>query len=481
MWLPYLALFGCLAWSVLAEDEVDEGASGGAVVALTEATFQSFIDEHSDVLVKFYAPWCGHCKDLAPVFAAAADELKTLGHEAVLAEVDATKNKDLAKEFNVKGYPTLMLFHKGEAVPYGQGRKQSDIVNWVKRNAGPLLVEVASLQEAQSKAQNSGEKRYFHAALSSKDSKEYAMYESAARVARAQGPFFVEINAALKGPATVTVYRPDEKPVSTKILSEVQMKGWVTAEAIPLIGELTERNYDFYANRSSSWFWFTGTPDDFAKHADMFRKVSKNYRTEFNFVWADSTNQNFRSEVVLGLREPPAVIIEWEGKKYDFDGNKWSVKAFTKFVESVKSGKAKRYIKSAPIPETNDGPVKVVVGKQFSDIVLQKDKDVLLKFHAPWCGHCKAVAPIWEELAVKLRNNKNLIVAEFDGTANDSDTETFEYQGFPTFFFVKAGNRNPITFKGERTLENFIKFAQEHATYPIVVDDVPEAESKEEL
>jgi len=59
-------------------------------------------------------------------------------------------------------------------------------------------------------------------------------------------------------------------------------------------------------------------------------------------------------------------------------------------------------LKSEEVPETNDEPVKVLVGKNFEAIALDETKDVLVEFYAPWCGHCKTLAPKYDELAKKL-------------------------------------------------------------------------------
>jgi len=124
------------------------------------------------------------------------------------------------------------------------------------------------------------------------------------------------------------------------------------------------------------------------------------------------------------------------------------------------------YVKSEPEPEQH-GPVKVVVGTTFDEIVFDNSKNVLIEFYAPWCGHCKTLAPVYEELAEKFHDRKDVVIAKIDGTANDFPRDTFEVQGFPTLYFKPAGAGSSIVqYNGDRGLKDLEKFVKAHSLNP---------------
>ena len=109
-----------------------------SVVVLTPETFDSIVlDETKDVLVEFYAPWCGHCKHLAPIYEKLASVFK-LDEGVVIANVDADKHKDLGEKYGVTGFPTLKFFPKGNKAgeDYDGGRDLGDFTKFINEKCG---------------------------------------------------------------------------------------------------------------------------------------------------------------------------------------------------------------------------------------------------------------------------------------------------------------------------------------------------------
>jgi len=125
------------------------------------------------------------------------------------------------------------------------------------------------------------------------------------------------------------------------------------------------------------------------------------------------------------------------------------------FVEDVQSGAIQSFLKSEEVPAVDTNPVRTIVGKNFEQVVMDHTKDVLVEFYAPWCAHCKALEPIYDELASKLSHHENLIIAKIDATQNEVNGITI--RSFPTIrLWKKDEKENTIDYDGERDVQSFI-------------------------
>ena len=121
-------------------------AAKGAYV-LSEKNFDEEVLQSDDLwIVEFYAPWCGHCKHLAPIYDAAADKVKAKGLMK-MGKIDATVESTLAKRYGVKGYPTLKYLRDGELHKYIGDRTVDGFVEFAERMNGDSIAELKTKYE----------------------------------------------------------------------------------------------------------------------------------------------------------------------------------------------------------------------------------------------------------------------------------------------------------------------------------------------
>ena len=112
-------------------------AAADVIHIKSKAEFDGLVDGKNNVLVEFYAPWCGHCKSLAPEWEIAGKTFQDSDPIKITA-VDATANQAIASKFGVKGYPTIKFFPAGSttAEDYNGPRQAEGIIKWINDKVG---------------------------------------------------------------------------------------------------------------------------------------------------------------------------------------------------------------------------------------------------------------------------------------------------------------------------------------------------------
>jgi protein disulfide-isomerase A1 len=431
-----------------------------------------------------FAPWCGHCKALAPEYETAATTLKE--KDIALVKVDCTEEQDLCQEYGVEGYPTLKVFRGPENIsPYGGQRKADSLISYMTKQALPAVSDVtkASIEEFKT-----ADKVVLIAYLAADDKASNETFTSVANGLRDNYLFGATNDAALakaegvKQPGLV-LYKSfdDGKDVFTEKFDAEAIKDFVQVASTPLIGEVGPETYSGYmAAGLPLAYIFAETPEEREEFAKELKPLALKHKGKVNFATIDAKSfGQHAGNLNLKVGTWPAFAIQKTEKneKYPYDQDKKiTEKDIGTFVDDFLAGKVEPSIKSEPIPESQ-GPVNVVVAKNYKDIVIDNDKDVLLEFYAPWCGHCKALAPKYEELGELYATDefsKLVTIAKVDATANDVPDEI---QGFPTIKLFPAGKKDsPVDYTGSRTIEDLVQFIKDNGSHKVaaVYEEVKE-------
>lgn len=470
----FKVLIVCLVYHTCLAKEED-------VLELGDSDFESTIAEHDTALVMFYAPWCGHCKKLKPEYAKAAEDLIRNDPPVALVKVDCTEaGKETCNKHSVNGYPTLKIFRHGEfSQEYSGPREAPGIVKYMKAQVGPSSKELQTVQDLELILAT--EKEGIVVGFFEKESDLKTAFLKVADQLREKVTFAHATSKAVLDKQGVkngiVLFRPvhlqnkfEDNSVTYKGKADTSdIKEFISSNFHGLVGHRTPTNKHEFENPLVIAYYNV----DYVKNAkgtnywrNRILKVAKAFKGKANF--AISAKDEFQPEInEFGLEffkgDKPVVVARGaKNRKFVLKGE-FSIEALETFVNDVLDGKLEPYLKSEPIPETQEGYVKVAVAKNFEEVVLENGRDALVEFYAPWCGHCKKLAPIYDELAEKLKD-EDIDIVKLDATTNDVP-DGYNVRGFPTLYWVPKNSKDaPERYDGGRELDDFVKYVAQHAT-----------------
>ncbi|CAN8312856.1 unnamed protein product [Cochlearia groenlandica] len=499
------ALLTILALSLLARSEQkteeEETTKKEYVLTLDHTNFVETINKHDFIVVEFYAPWCGHCKQLAPEYEKAASELSSQVPPVILAKIDASEetNKGLATQYEVQGFPTIKIFRNGgKAVQeYNGPRDAEGIVTYLKKQSGPASFEIKSADDA---SEVVGDKKVVVVGVFPKLSgSEFDSFLATAEKLRSDYDFAHTSDAKLlpRGDSSVAgpvvrVFKPfDELFVDSKDFDGEAMEKFVKGSSIPLVTVFDKdpNNHPyvikfFESTNTKVMLFINFTGEGAESFKSKYHEVATSNKGQgLSFLLGDAENSQGAFQY-FGLEESqvPLIIIQKTDEKKYLKTNV-ELDQIESWINDFKDGKVAPHKKSQPIPTENNEPVKVVVSESLDDMVFNSGKNVLLEFYAPWCGHCQKLVPILDEVAVSYQSDPSVVIAKLDATANDFPHDTFDVKGFPTIYFRSASGKT-VVYEGDRTKEDIISFIDKNkdtAGESKTEEKITEEEVKDEL
>ena len=380
------------------------------VIILTDATFEKAIYEHELIMVKYFAPWCGHCKKAAPEFIKAAQIAHEEGIPCTFADLDTTENLIIKEKFNVSSVPTIILFIKGTAIEYNGGRETQKFLNFIHLQTHPLEV-LRTKEQIKDKLEELDELSMF--IFGGKESDVRRVGEMSAKILNKIKFYALEDNELLSAfeesgstPRAILMKDYDQKKT-------VLMDSKYTEEGIKqfILDNSEHSVIPFSVAHLHSNILENGTAVGVILFLDG---KNKSIEDEFSLVafqnkgsqdafWTADVNDVSSTMLSAHFRIDkttlPQIEILYGNKtlrqiyryKQDLNIYPFTSSGISSFYKDYKNGKIPRYLRSEPVLPHQEGPIRKIVGESYKKEIIQSGKDAIVYIHAPSCIPCKIV------------------------------------------------------------------------------------------
>lgn len=301
------------------------------------------------------APWCGHCKALAPEFAAAATELRAQGSNIYLGKMDATQEPMLAEKYEVRGYPTLKFFIKGSPIEYNGGRSAEQLKNWLLKKTGPPATTLASAEDAQKfidevevavvgffqDQESEAAKAYLDAAMELDDFAFGVVSDKAV---------FDALEVASDGVMLFKKFDERRNHLELAEVTKEAVKKHITTNSLPLVVEFSHQTAQKIFGgevKAHNLLFLSKQAPESAATIEGFRKVAQEFKNKVLFVTIDTDVEDHeRIMEFFGLKkaevpEMRLIKLEEEMTKFKPPTKDLDQETIQKFVQGVLDGSIK--------------------------------------------------------------------------------------------------------------------------------------------
>jgi protein disulfide-isomerase A1 len=404
------------------------------------------------------------------MYAKAADRLLKHDPPIRIAKTDATVHIESARKYNIEGYPTLKFFTSGVPNEFTGVKNEEGIVSWLVKRIDPP----AKILENQEQLEGFIDLHPVSVVLFGGESQVVRLFEKVAK--NLEGNFYAVCNDLLVAKKfvqdnAIVVFKDKENRKSEFFgpFVESEINKFIEKNLVPWILPFDDRIVQLVFKKQNPGLFIFRKEKDSSSFQETLETLSNKLKGYPIVTYADlESSNNKRLVEFLGLPAnwmPFAVIVNEKFQKFILRTD-LSLSSLESFWLRWTNNEEKPFLKSQPIPSsTFDNDVRILVGDNFKDIVFDRNFDVLVEFYAPWCGHCKKIAPEYTKLAKRFKGVSSVVIGKIDATENE--IENFDIQEFPTIKFFPANNKDGIDFIGKKDVDGLERFVLDNAALPI--------------
>eukprot|EP01012_Entosiphon_sulcatum_P061270 TRINITY_DN86717_c0_g1_i1.p1 TRINITY_DN86717_c0_g1~~TRINITY_DN86717_c0_g1_i1.p1 ORF type:complete len:483 (+),score=87.37 TRINITY_DN86717_c0_g1_i1:22-1449(+) len=453
------------------------------VLDLNSQGFSDALGRQPLTVVEFYAPWCGHCKKLAPEWEKLATALHSRSDEIAIAKVDSIVERALADSYGVQGYPTILAFKQGNYVKYTGPLQVDPLQGWVATLADKPAT--ATVQTADAALEKIAGSELALVGFPGSDAQAEALEALAFELNPRSNPTYsvtqpvvsvhqsvsreVANSLGISTVPSVALFRKFEFEDPIVVFEGESWEGlraWWKRFSLPALLKASKE--------SESQFFHDAQPGNgllvfFSRQGEEDKELR---RTAHDFVVSAQTDAAFQGlKFVSALDDDYGAALAAQGfnlRTEDFPtvgllvfGSTESDDAYYRMPPPFGSTELRNFVqkwRDGALVRIGD-PVVTLTSSNFDSIVFDATKHVLVEFYAPWCGHCQRLAPIYKQLAQRLASEPDVVIAKMDATTETQSS--VQLRSYPTLvFYSKTNKAEPLKYEGERTVEALANFVQ---------------------
>ncbi|XP_051857541.1 protein disulfide-isomerase-like protein of the testis isoform X4 [Antechinus flavipes] len=425
------------------------------LLVLTATTLPRVLNETRFLMVEFYNPLSKQSQNLIKEMGKAVDIMGKEKTGVLFGKVNITSEKLLEKEFAIKNVPTVKLFVEGQRQQPIDCRgviEAAALVAWLRNQIRLSVVLLTSREQTKT-------------FISSKKLSVIGFFEG-------------------------TIVHFEECEEDRHILRDLSqiVKFFTMDLVIEYNIETMDQIYDMHI-RNHILLFISKNSTEFGALVKTFESVAQEFKNKLIFLMVN-TDQVDNTHVLEYFQitswDIPGVRILnlTKNTRYRMPAEEITFKNMKKFCNNFLDGLAKQQLPSENIPKDWDTkPVKVLVGKNFKEVVFSHKRNVFVMFYAPWSYECKSLLPVLEELGKKYQYHESVTIAKIDITANDIQ-QTF-LEKYPFFKFFPAKSDLVVPYNGEYSLNAFIDFVEKEIKSQMELEEwsfeEEESDEKEDL